>query len=83
MILSQYRNLQTLTTEIYKVVNAGSFEIMKEILKICEENAYSLRRQNTFKYPIVNSVYNGTETVSFWWPKIWKFLLQKLQNWLV
>ena len=66
MILSQCRNLQTLTTEIYKVVNSGSLEIMKEILKICEENTYSLRRQNTSRYPIVNLIYNCTETVSFW-----------------
>ena len=66
MILSQCRNLQTLTTEIYKVVNSGSLEIMKEILKICEENTYSLRRQNTSRYAIVNLIYNCTETVSFW-----------------
>ena len=31
-----------------------------------------MRPQNTFKRPLVNSVYNGTETVSFLGPKIWE-----------
>ena len=63
------RNLQTLVIEMYKVMNGGSSEIMKEIFRIREENGYNLRHQNIFKRPIVNSVYNDTETVSFLRPK--------------
>ena len=68
------RNLQTLVIEMYKVMNGGSSEIMKEIFRIREENGYNLRHQNIFKRPIVNSVYNDTETVSFLRPKIWELI---------
>ena len=76
------RNLQILAIEMYRVVNGGSPEIMKEILGICEENGFNVRHQNTFKRPIVNSVYNGTETVSFLVSKIWEFIPTeiKVQN---
>ena len=76
------RNLQILAIEMYRVVNGGSPEIVKEILGIREENGFNLRHQNTFKRPIVNSVYNGTETVSFLVPKIWELIPTeiKVQN---
>ena len=59
---------------MYKFMNGGSSEIMKEIFRIREENGYNLRHQNIFKRPIVNSVYNDTETVSFLRPKIWELI---------
>ena len=68
------RNLQTLATEMYKVMKGDSTETMKEIFRIREENGYNLRHQNIFKRPIVNSVYNDTETVSFLRPKIWELI---------
>ena len=76
------RNLQILAIEMYRGVNGGSPEIVKEILGIREENGFNLRHQNTFKRPIVNSVYNGTETVSFLVPKIWELIPTeiKVQN---
>ena len=74
------RNVQTLAIEMYKVVNGGSPEIMKEIFRIREENGYNLRHQNTFTHPIVNSVYNGTETVSFLGPKIWELIPTEIKE---
>ena len=68
------RNLQTLATEMYKVMKGDSTETMKQIFRIREENGYNLRHQNIFKRPIVNSVYNDTETVSFLRPKIWELI---------
>lgn len=41
------RNLQTFATEMYKVVNSGSPEIMREIFRLREENINSLGYQNT------------------------------------
>ena len=41
------RNLQTFATEMYKVVNSGSPEIMREIFRLREENIHSLGYQNT------------------------------------
>ena len=65
---------------MYKIVNGGSPEIMKEVFRISEENGYDLRHQNTFKRPIVNSVYNGTETVSSWGPKMWELIPTEIKE---
>ena len=64
------RNLQSLAIEMDKFVNGGSPEIMKEVFRFREGNGYNLKHQNTFKCLIINSVYNGTEIVLFFGPKI-------------
>ena len=74
------RNLQTLAIEMYKVMNGSSAEIVMKIFWIREENRYNLRHQNTFKRPIVNSVYNGVETVSFMGLKIWEYILTEIKE---
>ena len=77
------RNLQTLAIEMYKVMNGSFPEIRKEIFRIREENGYNLRHQNTFKRPIVNSVYNGTEKSRFSGLKSRNLFLQRLKNWFL
>ena len=74
------RNLQTLAIEMSKVMNSSSPEIMKEIFRIRQENGYNLRHRSTFKRPIVNSVYSGTETVSFLGPKIWELMPTEIKE---
>ena len=69
------KNLKTLAIEMYKVVNGGSPEIMKDIFRIREENGYNSRHQNTF-----NSVYKGTETVLFLGPKIWELIPTEIKE---
>ena len=61
-------------------MNGSSAEIVMKIFWIREENRYNLRHQNTFKRPIVNSVYNGVETVSFMGLKIWEFILTEIKE---
>ena len=75
------RNMQTLAIQLYNVVNDGSPKIMMEIFRICEESGYNLRHQNTFKRPIANSVYSGTDMFRFWGLKFGNLFLQKLKNW--
>ena len=53
---------------------------MNEIFKWCYEGSYSLRYQNSFKIPLVNTVYNGTEVVSFLGSKIWEFIPMKIKE---
>ena len=74
------RNLQTLAIEMYKVVNGSSPLIMNEIFQLREQSRYNLRHQNTFKIPSVNTVYNGTETVSFLGPKLWELIPAKIKE---
>ena len=59
------RNIQTLEIEISKVANYISLEIVKEIFNFFGKIGYNLREQNIFRKPLVNSIYNDTESVSF------------------
>ena len=63
------RNIQTLATEMNKVANGISPEIMKESFNFCGKISYHLRQQNIFRIPLVNSVYNCTERVPSLGPK--------------
>ena len=65
-----HRDLQTLVTEIFKISNNLSPNIVKEIFqeRFVPNN---LRRNNSFASRQVNSVYHGTESLSFLGPKIW------------
>ena len=79
-VSTHIRNLQTLANVMYKVMNGSTAEIMKWIFRIREENGYNLRHENTFKRPIVNSVYNGTETVSFLGPNIQELIPTEIKE---
>ena len=69
-----HRNIQTLATEMYKVTNGFSPEIMNEIFQIREESRYNLRYTSQFTIPPIHSVYNGRESVSYMGPKIWELI---------
>ena len=53
---------------------------MNNIFKLKEENPYNLRHVSEFSRPLINSVYHGTESISFLGPKIWDILPEKLKN---
>ena len=74
-----HRNLQTLATEMYKVIHDLSPTLMNEIfqLKSC---TYNLRQNRTFKTHNVKSVYNGTETASYLGPKIWDLVPNEIKT---
>ena len=74
-----HRNLQKLSTEIYKVNNNLSPSIMKGIFPT-REFSYDLRIKNPFKSVNVNTVFNGTETISFRGPKTWAILPENIKN---
>ena len=61
--------MQTLATEMFKVSNNLSPEIIKEIFqeRIVPSN-------NSFTSCQVNSLYHATESLSFLGPKIWELV---------
>ena len=65
-----YRNIQALTIEMYKVANGMSPKIMNEIFQLREKSRYNLRYTSEFIIPPIHSVYNGSESVSYLKPKI-------------
>ena len=53
---------------------------MQDILKLRSEQAHNLRQSSQLVTPRVNSVYHGTEIVSFPGPKIWNLIPNELKS---
>ena len=68
------RNIQLLTTELFKVKNGLSPPFMNEIFVENAQHYYDFRKKVEFKRNNVKAVYNGTETLTFLGPKIWEIL---------
>ena len=65
-----HRNLQVLTTEMFKIHRGLSPEILRET-SVSKTSSYNLRRNHTFEKRKAHSVYHVTESLSFLGPKIW------------
>ena len=74
-----HRNLQKLATEMCKIRNNMSPDIMKCIFPDTT-NPYNLRNKNPFKGSNVHTVYNGTETISFRGPKTCAIVLEEIKT---
>ena len=77
-----HRNLQILATEMFKVYKEISPEILNEVFER-NSSACNLRNKSFFRSRSVNSVYHGTESLSFLGPKIWDlvpFDIKKSEN---
>ena len=48
---------------------------MHEIFKLKDQPQYSLRYNSLFSWPLVKSVYKGTQSLSCLGPKMWDILL--------
>ena len=75
-----HRNIQTLATEMFKVKNEMSPEIICDIFTQRINNHYNLRHINHFETPFVRTVYNGTESVSYLGPKIWDIVPEEYKT---
>ena len=53
---------------------------MQEIFKLKDQPQYNLMYNSLFSRPLVKSVYKGTESLSFWGPKIWDILTDTYKN---
>ena len=66
-----HKNIQVLATEMFKIFKNLSPDIVREIFQ--ERSVpYNLRSDNNFASRHLNSVYHGTESLSFLGPKIWE-----------
>ena len=64
-----HKNIQVLTTEIYKTVNGLAPTIMYSIFEI-KNIEYNLRNKNNFKSRRINSVRYGIDSLTYLGPKI-------------
>ena len=68
-----HKNLQSLATEIFKWKLGESSEIMNEIFNL-NNQPYNLRNKSELRRVCVRTVRYGTETISFFGPKIWDII---------
>ena len=68
-----YKNLQALATELFKISNNLSPEIVEEIF-LGRIVPYNLPNNNSFTCRQVTSVCHGTESLSSLGPKIWELV---------
>jgi len=73
------KNIQKLCIEMFKVVEETSPRIFSELFHK-RENKYDLRQKDFFTIPKINTVYNGSETISVLGPKIWNSLPNALKT---
>ena len=65
---------------MYKAGQGLSPPIITELFRKKGQHQYNLRHNSKFTKPAVNSVYHGTESVSFLGPKNWDFLPDRLKK---
>ena len=68
-----HRNLQKLATEIFKVKNGLSPEIMNDVFEFIEK-PYSLRTTSHFRSRKIRTTKYGIETPSYLGPKLWNLV---------
>ena len=74
------RNLQTLATEMYKILNNLSPpEIRKDIFKT-KTNYYNTLNVLIFSKRNVKTVRYGLQTMSYMGPKIWELVLKEMKQ---
>ena len=66
------RNIQALATEIWKVVNGFSPEIMTQVFRIKESSRYPLK--NIFETSNIHTTSYGLQSLRYLGPKIWDIL---------
>ena len=74
------KNLQYLATEMYKVKNKISPQIMEDVFEIRELPSYNLRNPSEFIRRAKNSVKYGEKSLSFLAPIIWDLIPCSLKN---
>ena len=75
-----HRNIQVLATELYKIVNGLSPEIMKEVFPFNENTTYDTRNKRKFHSRAIKSVSFGSKTVTYLAPKIWEIIQIEIEN---
>ena len=74
------RSLQVLAREMYKEIKRLSPKVFTNTFTPRNQPNYNLRHITCFKMPLVNSVYNGTESIVFLGPKIWELIPEEVKQ---
>ena len=77
---THHRNIQYLAIEMFKVVKGLSPKVFSNLFFTRNQESYKLRQNSYFVVPKVNTVFIGTESISFIGPKIWNNIPQELKK---
>ena len=77
-VSNHHRNIQALATKMFKVKNNIAPDIMKELFTP-KMSSYDFCN-NSLKRRRLNSVWHGTESVSYLGPKIWDLVLNEIKE---
>ena len=73
------RILQTLATEMYKILNGLSPDIMQYIFEI-KRNYYNTRNAPAFSLRNIKTVRYGLQTISYMAPKLWDLVPKEMKQ---
>ena len=79
VLVFKNKNIQTLTTEVLKVVNNIGPPIMKNFFDF-RENRYSIRKFQEMRQQKVRTIRYGLETALYRDPQLWSFLPADLKS---
>ena len=65
---------------MYKATKGLSPNIFANTSTSSNQPNYDLGHVTCFKMPVVNSAYNGTESIAFLDPKAWKHVLEEVNQ---
>ena len=74
-----HKNIQRLVFEIFKIKHKQSPEIISDIFGQTTQH-YSFRQNLDFKILSVESVYHGSESISYLGPKTWEIVPAKIKE---
>ena len=78
-VTAHQRNLQILATEMYKILNELSPDIMQDILET-KSNYYNTRNAPTFSSRYIKTVRYGLQTISYMPLKIWNLVPKEMKQ---
>ena len=75
-----HNNIHVLAIEMYKFTNDMSPDIINEVFKLRNTPHCNLRHTSHFSTDPIHSVYNKTESDSYFGPKIWEQIPAKIKK---
>ena len=78
-VSTHHKNIQILTTEVFKVVNKTGPPIMKTFFDL-RENRYSIRKFQEMRQEKVRTVQYGLETAIYHAPQLWSLVPTDLKS---
>ena len=73
------KNLQILATDLYKILNGLSPDIMQDIFET-KSNYYNIRNAPGFSSRNIKTVRYGLQTISYMAPKIWDLVPKEIKQ---